>query len=85
MNRSQKDLARYRSVAGDGAVSAQQIEGSEFQVRELEADVRQIRAELAGAEALIQKIIEGNRNSETMDGKAQVTSMWSGYRQSLPV
>jgi len=54
LNRSQKDLARYRSVAGDGAVSAQQIENSEFQVRELEADVRQIRAELGGAEALIQ-------------------------------
>ncbi|HEY8260274.1 MAG TPA: biotin/lipoyl-binding protein, partial [Methylosinus sp.] len=46
LNRSQKDLARYRSVAGDGAVSAQQIEDSEFQVREQEADVRQIRAEL---------------------------------------
>jgi len=53
LNRSQRDLARYRSVAGDGAVSAQQIENSEFQVRELEADVRQIRAELGGAEALI--------------------------------
>ena len=54
LNRSQRDLARYRSVAGDGAVSAQQIEDSEFQVREQEADVRQIRAELGGAEALIQ-------------------------------
>ncbi len=53
LNRSQRDLARYRSVAGDGAVSAQQIENSEFQVRELEADVRQIRAELEGADALI--------------------------------
>ena len=54
LNRSQRDLIRYRSVAGDGAVSAQQIEDSEFQVRELEAEVRQIRAELGGAEALIQ-------------------------------
>jgi len=54
LHRSQRDLARYRSVANDGAVSAQQIEDSEFQVRELEADVRQIRAELGGAEALIQ-------------------------------
>ncbi|MGZ5526162.1 MAG: efflux RND transporter periplasmic adaptor subunit [Methylomonas sp.] len=54
LHRSQRDLARYRSVADDGAVSAQQIEDSEFQVRELEADVRQIRAELGGAEALIQ-------------------------------
>jgi membrane fusion protein (multidrug efflux system) len=54
LHRSQHDLARYRSVANDGAVSAQQIEDSEFQVRELEADVRQIRAELGGAEALIQ-------------------------------
>ncbi|MDO9235771.1 MAG: efflux RND transporter periplasmic adaptor subunit, partial [Aquabacterium sp.] len=54
LNRSRRDLVRYRSVAGDGAVSAQQIEDSEFQVRELEADVLQIRAELGGAEALIQ-------------------------------
>jgi membrane fusion protein (multidrug efflux system) len=54
LHRSQRDLARYRSVANEGAVSAQQIEDSEFQVRELEADVRQIRAELGGAEALIQ-------------------------------
>lgn len=53
LNRSRKDLARYRSVAGDGAVSAQQIEDSEFQVSEQEAEVRQIRAELGGAEALI--------------------------------
>jgi len=54
LNRSQHDLLRYRSVAADGAVSAQQIEDSEFQVREQDADVRQIRAELGGAEALIQ-------------------------------
>jgi membrane fusion protein (multidrug efflux system) len=54
LNRSRRDLARYRSVAEDGAVSAQQIENSEFQVRELEADVRQTRAELEGVEALVQ-------------------------------
>ncbi len=54
LNRSRRDLSRYSSVAADGAVSAQQIENSEFQVRELEANVRQIRAELGGAEALIQ-------------------------------
>jgi membrane fusion protein (multidrug efflux system) len=54
LNRSRHDLARYRSVAADGVVSAQQIENSEFQVRELEADVRQIRAELGGSEALVQ-------------------------------
>jgi len=54
LKRSQRDLLRYQSVADDGAVSAQQIEDSEFQVREQEADVRQIYAELGGAEALIQ-------------------------------
>lgn len=53
LSRSRHDLLRYRSVAADGAVSAQQIEDSEFQVREQEADVMQIRAELGGAEALI--------------------------------
>ncbi len=54
LKRSQRDLLRYQSVADEGAVSAQQIEDSEFQVREQEADVRQIYAELGGAEALIQ-------------------------------
>ncbi|MDD5227756.1 MAG: efflux RND transporter periplasmic adaptor subunit [Methylococcales bacterium] len=54
LHRSQRDLARYRGVANDGVVSAQQIENSEFQVREQEADVNQLRAELGGAEALIQ-------------------------------
>jgi membrane fusion protein (multidrug efflux system) len=54
LNRSQRDLIRYRNVANDGAVSAQQIENTEFNVREQEADVRQIRAELGGAVALIQ-------------------------------
>lgn len=54
LQRSRSDLSRYRSVSADGAVSAQQIEDSEFQVRELEAEVRQIRAELAGADALVQ-------------------------------
>ena len=53
LQRGQRNLFRYRSVAADGAVSAQQIEDSEFLIREQEAEVRQIRAELAGAEALI--------------------------------
>jgi len=60
LNRSRRDLSRYNSVADDGAVSAQQIENSEFQVRELEANVRQIRAELGGAEALIQNTSPAN-------------------------
>ena len=54
LNRSRHDLTRYHSVASDGVVSAQQIEDSEFKVREQEADVRQVLAELGGAEALIQ-------------------------------
>ncbi|ASF46844.1 efflux RND transporter periplasmic adaptor subunit [Methylovulum psychrotolerans] len=54
LGRSRHDLARYRSVAHDGAVSAQQLEDSEFLIREQEADVWQIAAELAGAKALVQ-------------------------------
>jgi membrane fusion protein (multidrug efflux system) len=53
LQRSRHDLARFHSVAADGAVSVQQIDDSEFQVQEQEAEARQIRAELAGAEALI--------------------------------
>ena len=54
LHRSQRDLARYRSVETDGVVSAQQIENTQFQIREQEAEVAQLRAELGGAEALIQ-------------------------------
>ncbi|MBS1212549.1 MAG: rane fusion protein of tripartite multidrug resistance system [Proteobacteria bacterium] len=54
LDRSRHDLARYYSVVADGAVSAQQVEDGEFQIRELQAHVRQTRAELAGAEALVQ-------------------------------
>lgn len=53
LERVRRDLARYRSVAADGAVTGQQIEDTQFQLRELEAGVRQTRAELGGAEALI--------------------------------
>jgi membrane fusion protein (multidrug efflux system) len=53
LRRSRRDLARYRSVAEDGAVSAQQIEDTEFAILELEAAVRRIGAELSGAEALV--------------------------------
>jgi membrane fusion protein (multidrug efflux system) len=60
LQRSQRDLARYHSVADDGAVSAQQIEDSAFQVREQEADVRQAHAALSGAEALIRNTTPAN-------------------------
>lgn len=53
LNRVRHDLDRYRSVAQDGAVSAQQIENTEFRLHELEAGVRQTQAELSGAEALV--------------------------------
>lgn len=53
LNRNRHDLARYRSVAEEGAVSAQQIEETEFRIRELEAEVRQTRAEWEGAEVLV--------------------------------
>ncbi|MFI3123427.1 MAG: efflux RND transporter periplasmic adaptor subunit [Methylococcales bacterium] len=53
LHRNQRDLARYRSVVNEGVVSAQQIENTEFQVREQEAEVAQLRAELVGAEALV--------------------------------
>ena len=52
VHRSQHDLLRYRSVASEGAVSAQQIENTEFMLNEQEAELQQIQAELGGAEAL---------------------------------
>lgn len=51
--RNQHDLTRYRSVASEGAVSAQQVEDNELQLREQEAELGQIRAELGGAQALV--------------------------------
>ena len=60
LHRSQRDLARYRSVETDGVVSAQQIENTQFQIREQEAEVAQLRAELGGAQALIQNTSPAN-------------------------
>lgn len=54
LDRSRRDLARYRGVAGEGAVSAQQVEDGEWQIRELDANLKQTRAELGSAEALVQ-------------------------------
>jgi membrane fusion protein, multidrug efflux system len=52
LQRIQHDLARYRQAARDDAVSAQQMQNAEDQVRELQATLRQTEAELRGAEAL---------------------------------
>ncbi|MDD2725217.1 MAG: HlyD family efflux transporter periplasmic adaptor subunit [Methylovulum sp.] len=56
LNRSRRDLQRYRNAAHDGAVSAQQIEDTEFTVRQLAAEVRKTHAELDGAEAMIRGV-----------------------------
>ena len=53
LQRSRLDLARYRRVVAEGGVSAQQIEDSEFLVREQEAELKQIQAELGSSEALV--------------------------------
>lgn len=49
-----RDLKRYRGAAGEGAVSHQQIEDTEFQLREMEAGTLKLTAELNGAIALVQ-------------------------------
>ena len=51
--RNRRDLERYRSVVDAGAVSAQQIEDHELLLREQEAELGLIRAELGGAKALV--------------------------------
>jgi membrane fusion protein (multidrug efflux system) len=71
LHRSQRDLARYRSVVNDGVVSAQQIENSEFQVQEQQADVNQLRAELSGAQALIQNTTPAD-NPKVLQAIAQL-------------
>lgn len=71
LHRSQRDLARYHSVVNDGVVSAQQIENSEFQVQEQQADVNQLRAELRGAEALIQNTTPAD-NPKVLQAIAQL-------------
>jgi len=88
--RSQHDLSRYRSVLDAGAVSAQLIEDNEFQIQEQEADVNQVRAELAGAQALIQNTSSAD-NPKVLQAVAavkqayldmirqQVTAPVSGY------
>lgn len=71
LHRSQRDLARYQSVATDGVVSDQQIENTQFQVREQDAEVAQLRAELGGAEALIQNTSPAD-NPKVLQAIAQV-------------
>jgi len=83
LNRSQRDLARYRSVVNDGAVSAQQIENNEFQVRELEADVRQIRAELGGAEALIRNTSPADNPKVLLAAAALKQAYLDNVRQQI--
>lgn len=70
LQRIQRDLVRYRSVANEGVVSAQQIENTQFQMREQEAEVAQLRAELGGAEALIQNTSPAN-NPKVLQAIAQ--------------
>lgn len=70
LQRNQRDLARYKT-AGDSVVSAQQIENTQFQVREQEAEVAQLRAELGGAQALIQNTSPAN-NPKVLQAIAQL-------------
>lgn len=45
------DLGRFAVAAGDGAVSDQQVQNAQDKIRELEAVIRETRAEKAGVEA----------------------------------
>ena len=45
------DLARFNAAARDGAVSEQQLQNAQDKVRELDASIREIRAEQTGVEA----------------------------------
>lgn len=45
------DLARFKAAASDGAVSAQQLQNAQDKIRELDATIREIRAEQTGVEA----------------------------------
>lgn len=70
LQRNQRDLARYK-IAGESVVSAQQIENTQFQVQEQEAEVAQLRAELGGAQALIQNTSPAN-NPKVLQAIAQL-------------
>jgi membrane fusion protein (multidrug efflux system) len=83
LHRSQRDLARYRSVVHDGVVSAQQIEDSEYQVQEQQAEVNQLRADTAGAEALIQNTTPAD-NPKVLQAIAQLKQAYLNHtRQKI--
>jgi membrane fusion protein (multidrug efflux system) len=53
LTRLQHDLKRYRGAIAEEAISQQQLQNAEDQARELEAAIRQARAELKSAEAQV--------------------------------
>ncbi|CAG1770519.1 partial putative multidrug resistance protein EmrK, partial [uncultured bacterium] len=83
LQRQQHDLIRYRRVAAQGAVSAQQIEETEFKIRELEAGVRQTQAELAGAEALVQATDVSNHPKVLQAASAVKQAYLEQVRQAI--
>lgn len=54
LNQVRHDLQRYRQAAEDGAASAQQVENAQDKIIEMEANLREIHAELAGVLAQLQ-------------------------------
>lgn len=54
MTRIRHDLARYRSVLAEGAVSAQEVQNAEDQLRILNAKLHMSQAQLRGAETSVQ-------------------------------
>lgn len=83
LNRNKHDLSRFRSVEKEGGVSAQQIENNAFQISELEAEVGQIRAELKGAEALIQNTSAANNPKVLQTAAALKKAYLDSVRQSI--
>ncbi|MGD9896377.1 MAG: HlyD family secretion protein [Candidatus Methylacidiphilaceae bacterium] len=53
VSRIASDLARYRSVVREGAVSFQLVEDTEWQLREAEATLRDLQDQIASVEARI--------------------------------
>lgn len=51
LQRVRHDLARFSAAVRDGAASAQQVQNAEDEIRELEASIREVRAEQQGIEA----------------------------------
>lgn len=80
LNQVRHDLARFKAAAHDGAVSEQQVQNTEDRMRELEAVIRETRAEKTGVEAEVRGIAI-DRHPAVEKAKSRVRTAFLDYQR----